>query len=339
MYKGNFPYSTLYDSPGSIFVVQSGTSLPIVTATYNDRNDGTGSSCKNALEPTAQGLIQAHTTVAATTGAINVSSYSVVLSNVCSGLTTKPCASNAECTGFGTCTVLGPGDNDGFADTNEVINLPVKFVNKSGVDVDDLSASLGTASPNIECITRPSILVGPLKNNEESNPAGYPSNPAGYLPFTFKVANVNRANVSDTLQATFTITVRSNRFDALTRATDITLDLDLNATGGAGSANLDEDFEAGFGHYTLEFLDANKKSLTASDGFRCQYSDPVGLNSERPRPRELLPGLRGRSYGRRERLARPQHDRGGGRQQGSCLLRQAVAAPWCPLPRHELAGT
>ena len=276
VYKGNFPYSTLYNSPGSLFVVQSGTSLPIVTATYNDRNDGTGSPCKNALEPTVQGLIQANTTVAATTGVVGVSSYTVVLSNVCSGLTTKPCATNADCTGGeGTCSVLGPGDNDGFADTNELINLVVKFVNKSGVDVDDLSASLGTASPNIECITRSSILVGSLKNAEESNPANY-------LPFRSRWPTSTERRVTDDLQAVFTVTVRSNKFDALTRATDITLDLDLNAAGGSGSANLDEDFEAGFGHYTLEFLDANKKSLTASNGFRCQYNDPGGLNSNSP---------------------------------------------------------
>ena len=42
VYKTNFPYSTLYNSPGSLFVVQSGTSAPVVTALYNDRNDGTG---------------------------------------------------------------------------------------------------------------------------------------------------------------------------------------------------------------------------------------------------------------------------------------------------------
>jgi hypothetical protein len=265
LYKGNSPYSTLYNSPGSLFVVQAGTSLPLVAATYIDRNDGTGSPCKNQIEPAMQGQLRASTTVAVNTGAISIGSYSVGLANVCSGLTTKTCASNADCTaGQGTCSVLGPGDNDEFADANELINLAVKFVNKSGLDVDDLTASLGTASPNIECITRASIFVGALKNQDESNPANY-------LPFQFKVANVNRAAVADLLQAKFTITMRSNKFDALTRATDITLDLDLNAAGGSGTVNLDEDFEAGFGHYTLEFLDAAKNSLHTSDGYRCQY--------------------------------------------------------------------
>ena len=95
-----------------------------------------------------QGQLRASTTVAVNTGAISIGSYSVGLANVCSGLTTKTCASNADCTaGQGTCSVLGPGDNDEFADANELINLAVKFVNKSGLDVDDLTASLGTAEP------------------------------------------------------------------------------------------------------------------------------------------------------------------------------------------------
>ena len=147
------------------------------------------------------------------------------------------------------------------------------FANKSGVDVDDLTATLGTTSPNVECITsaRPS--------SSAPSPTKSVSNPANYLPFQFKVANVNRSNLTEILQAKFTITVRSNKFDALTRATEITLDLDFNAAGGGGaSPSLYEDFEAGFGKFTLEFLDANKVSVSTSNGFRCQYNDPFGLN-------------------------------------------------------------
>jgi hypothetical protein len=274
VYKANFPYSTLYNSPGSLFVVQSGTAASIVTAVYSDRNDGTGSPCKNAQEPTVQGFITSNTTVGVTLGRVTVNSYSVVLSKVCSGLTTKACNSNADCTGFGTCSVAGPGDDDGFADSNELDNLVVVFANKSGVDVDDLTATLGTSSPNVECITRSAILVGSLKDKELSNPATY-------LPFQFKVANVNRSLVTDTLQAKFTVTVRSNKFDALTRATEITLDLDFNATGGGSPvASLYEDFESGFGKFTLQFLDKGLTSLAASNGYRCQYNDPLGLNGQ-----------------------------------------------------------
>jgi hypothetical protein len=275
VYKTNFPYSTLYNSPGTLFVVQSGTSAPVVTALYSDRNDGTGSPCKNALEPTVQGFVIASTTVNAVAGRVTVNSYTVALAKVCSGLTSKSCGSDLDCTGFGTCT-LSPGDDDGFADANELSNLIVVFANKSGLDVEDLTATLGTSSPNIECITRSAVVIGALPDKALSNPANY-------LPFQFKVGNVNRSNVADTLQAKFTVTIRSNKFDALTRATEITLDLDLNASGGGSpQPSLYEDFEAGFGKFTLQFLDANKFNLAASNGYRCQYNDPFALNSNSP---------------------------------------------------------
>jgi len=82
------------------------------------------------------------------------------------------------------------------------------------------------------------------------------------------------------------LTVRSNKFDALTRAVDIVIDLDLNAAGTAITSAFVEDFEnlpsAGFGKFTLDTLDANRHKTSgsnSSDGFRCQYNDPFALNS------------------------------------------------------------
>jgi hypothetical protein len=69
----------------------------------------------------------------------------------------------------------------------------------------------------------------------------------------------------------------------LTRAVDITIDLDLNASGTGTTSAFIEDFEnapgAGFGKFTLDTLDAGKKSVALSNGYRCQYNDPFGLNS------------------------------------------------------------
>ena len=281
VYKANFPYSTLYNSPGTLFVLQSGTSLPIVTARYVDRNDGTGSSCKNAIDPLVAGTIISTTTVAATSGLITLNSYAVGLSKVCSVLTTKTCLTNGDCVGGeGTCTGISPGDDDGFADANEVINLSIVLANKSGLDVDDITATLGTTSPNIECITRASTLVGSLKNKELSNPANY-------APFQFKVkSTVNRVDPFQTLQAKFTLTIRSSKFDALTRATEFTLDLDMNVSGGGSTVAFTEDFEniapfpGDFGKFTRELLDNNKRTRVLSKGFRCQYNNPFGINSQ-----------------------------------------------------------
>jgi len=308
VYKASFPYSTFYNSPGTLFVVQSGASAPVITARYEDRNDGTGSRCKNALDPTQQGFLTATTTVRVSVGRITVQSYKVNNVSVCSINTAKQCTVNADClAGEGLCnscsllvskpcdpaatsgtffctlstqgvctSTAGRGDPDGFADTNETINLQVQFANKSGVDVDDLTATLGTNSPNIECITRSAITVGSLANGAVSNVANYPA-------FQFKVGSVNRSTVAQILQATFTLTIRSNKFDALTRAVELTLDLDLNASGAATTSAFIEDFEnapaSGFGKFTLDTIDANKHTTAGSNGYRCQYNDPFALNS------------------------------------------------------------
>ena len=314
-YKANFPYSTFYDSPGTLFVAQSGTQAPVVRAIYVDRNDGTGSLCKNSLDPGKQGKLEADVPVTVTSGRITVQSYKVNNVSLCSltvGTTNKQCVTNADCVAGteglcnscslltakpcdpaatsgsqfctlatqGVCTsTAGRGDPDGFADTNETIALAVQFANKSGVDVDDLTATLGTNSPNIECVSRSAITVGSLANGALSNTANYP-------PFQFKVANVNRTSTSQVLQATFTLTMRSNKFDALTRATTITLDLDFNATGTPPASPFIEDFEvsSGLDKFTADTLDAGKNSMIGSLGYRCQYNDPFGLNNNAPFP-------------------------------------------------------
>lgn len=374
VYKGQFPYSTLYDSPGTLFVVQSGTQPPNIRSIYIDRNDGTGVACKSNLDPVKRGLLESDTTVTMNTGRITVNAYKVNLMSLCS-VSGRQCSANADCNGGtdlcyscsllatkpcdpyqtsgtnfctlasqGVCTptndractnpanlgavcttdancsnVIGActsrrGDADGFADTSETVALQVQFANKAGIDVDDLTATLGTNSPNIDCISRSAITVGTLANGALSVPrvcvvqatqlptattcttdndcvtagqkCGY-----NYLPFVFKIANVNRTSLSQVLQAPFTITMRSNKFDALTRATTLVLDLDLNASGSASTNAWLEDFEGvgGFpsGKFQLTTLDANKNSIPKSNGYRCQYNDPFGLNSNDPYPSNI----------------------------------------------------
>jgi hypothetical protein len=316
IYKTNFPYSTFYNSPGTLFAQQQGSAPPQITARYEDRNDGTGGRCKNALQPSQEGFVTATTDVHITSGRIAVQSYTVNNVSVCSINAAKQCTQNTDClageglcnscsllpakpcipgatsganaciTGQGVCTsTAGRGDPDGFADTNETIALAVAFTNKSGVDIDGLTATLGTASQNIECVTRATIFVGSLADGATSDPATYP-------PFQFKVANVNRTSVGQVLQAAFSITMRSSKFDALTRVETITLDLDFSVTGSATTSAFVEDFEnlpsAGLGKFTRDTLDAGRFSSQLSDGFRCQYVDPFGLNSFRESQRCFL---------------------------------------------------
>jgi hypothetical protein len=253
IYRGNLPYSSLYDSPGSIFVQISGTASPEVTATYEDRNDGTGARCANALSPDQQGFLAARTTIVVAAGRVDLREFTIALAPG------------------------SPGDDDGFADAGETIDMTVRLRNKSGLDLDDVVVGLGTTDPKIECIGVPIVPAGSVSSNADFTTS----------PFRFKVAGaplVQRTTVDEVLRAHFTVTLRSNKFDNLTRVTDIFIDLDLNVVGPLPATSpFVEDFEGtGLGKFTLMTLDAGKTSLALSDGYRCQYNDPFGPNSNSP---------------------------------------------------------
>jgi len=141
VYRGRLPYTTLYDSAGSIFVQTSGTANPEVTVTYEDRNDGTGARCANALSPAQQGFLVARTTIVVAAGRVDFRAVSVHLA---SG---------------------SPGDDDGFADAGETVDLVPTLINKSGLDLDDIVVGLGSTDPKIECISVPIVAAGSVLNN------------------------------------------------------------------------------------------------------------------------------------------------------------------------------
>jgi hypothetical protein len=253
VYKGRIPYTSVYDSPGAVFVQGTGSSNLEIQTSYEDRNDGTGARCANALDPSQRGILIARTTVAVAAGRIDFRSLVIELAPG------------------------SPGDDDGFADAGETIDMPVTLVNKSGLDLDDIVVSLLTDDSKIECISLPVVHAGAaLAGATFTTP-----------PFRFKVAGaplVERATVDDILRASFTILVRSNKFDLLTRSIDVAVDLDLDFAGMAPATSpFIEDFEeATLGKFTLMTLDAGKNSLVLSDGHRCQYSDPFGPNPNAP---------------------------------------------------------
>jgi hypothetical protein len=61
----------------------------------------------------------------------------------------------------------------------------------------------------------------------------------------------------------------------------ITLSLDLDTSSNSGLGTWFEDFEnpSGLGKFAPQSLDAGKNSLARSDGMRCQYNNPGGVNS------------------------------------------------------------
>jgi hypothetical protein len=249
-YAGRFPYSLLYDSPGTLFVQGDGTASPEIVATYDDRDDGTGVRCANALSPAARGFLQARTTVVVTAGRIDFRGATLALAPG------------------------SPGDDDGFADADETLDLAVTLLNKSGLDLDDVVVSLETTDPTIACISRPVVAGGSVVVGAAFTPP----------PFRVKVAGapvVQRTSVGQILRATFRVLVRSDKFDSLTRTTEFSIDLDLNQAGPIPpSKPFIEDFEgADLGKFTLMTLDAGKTTLALSDGYRCQYNDPNRCSS------------------------------------------------------------
>jgi hypothetical protein len=177
-----------------------------------------------------------------------------------------------------TITLVGTapanGDNDGFADADETIDLAVTLINKTGMDLDGVVATFSTGSSTIECVSKSQVVIGAV-------PAGATVTAP---PFRFKVAGaatVNRINIDQAIQAAFDVAVHATQFNALERPIAFNLPLDLSASGGSGANPWVEDFEIGgsnFGKFTLQNLDGGKNTLALSDGMRCQYNDPDAPN-------------------------------------------------------------
>jgi hypothetical protein len=257
VYRGSLPISMAYNSFGVLFLNQQGGNAPTITANYFDRNilaGGPDTICPNDQDLGRRGTVVATTSVFVPAGKL-------ILKGV---------------------RLVDNGDGDAFADTNETVQAFVTLINKSTLDLDDVKLGLVTTSTQIDCISRPFVDLGSMAavDNPQTNGVDEREKETP-IPFLFHVgSNVNRTNVNDLLQATFSITATSEKFDVLTRDTTFTIDLDYSASGGGSPTTYSEGFESGtFGTFTSMSLDEGKASNTLSNGFRCQYNDPDGPNS------------------------------------------------------------
>jgi hypothetical protein len=99
------------------------------------------------------------------------------------------------------------------------------------------------------------------------------------VPLSFRVAGVARTTPEEELTAVFDVLIWGV-FDVLTRPQQMTVDLDLDVSGGLFPTDYTEGFEGGgFGSFTTMTLDVGKASNALSDGHRCQYNDPDFVNS------------------------------------------------------------
>ncbi|HEX6852516.1 MAG TPA: hypothetical protein VF139_14050 [Candidatus Polarisedimenticolaceae bacterium] len=250
VWKGSIPISNSFNADGVVYIAQSGTDAPTVRASYIDRDDGSGNVCKTSstglIAEETLGTVETATSVLASTGRIAVENV----------------------------RITDNGDGDGFADTNETVTVFVTLRNRTGIALDNVSATLNTSSSRIECISVSTTTFGSLANNQAAE------NPIG---FTFKVGNVSRTAVTDDFNARFSLAVRALQLDGSSRPLEFSLPLDLNASGGGTLATFQEQFDgAGLVGWTAGKFNVAQGSLAASNGYRCQYNDPNALNSNAP---------------------------------------------------------
>ncbi|HEX5044808.1 MAG TPA: hypothetical protein VFV75_18055 [Candidatus Polarisedimenticolaceae bacterium] len=163
------------------------------------------------------------------------------------------------------------GDNDGFADPHETVNVFLTLRNVSDTPRSGVKVAITSDDPRVDCVLTSVAAFGSLGARETRE---------GVVPVSFRVAGVARATPEEELTATLNVLIWGDDFDALTRPQQVTVDLDLNVSGGVLSTSFTEGFEgAGFGSFTTMSLDVGRESLVASDGHRCQYNDPDFENS------------------------------------------------------------
>jgi hypothetical protein len=256
-FRGTVTLSSSYAVPGSLFIAASGATNPTLRVLYRDNDDGTGNPCQNNVSTDNWGRVQQD--VAVFLDQANIYVTRVFLDDT----------PNPDCPAC---------DGDGWADNSERVLLAVELNNKSDANFTGLSVRMSTNDPDVECILRPFIDFGDLgpRDTRRSTDA-----------FELLISeNARRADVNDDLSATLVFSMESNEFDVTFVPQSVTIDLDLDATGGAGPTEFFEGFEgAGYGQFTTmnlnEFLKPpeadptnNPLGVIAADGYRCQYSDP-----------------------------------------------------------------
>ena len=138
------------------------------------------------------------------------------------------------------------GDEDGWADTSETVEMRLTVYNRMGGDLTGLVARLSTDDPKIACITDPIVEIGDLGTRETRTTTE---------AFTFLVADMNRASTAEDFSVTFEVAISAVQFAALPEPQTVTLDLDLDAASGSEPTTYFESFETGFGSFTTMHID------------------------------------------------------------------------------------
>jgi len=158
------------------------------------------------------------------------------------------------------------GDGDGFADTNETVRTRIGLKNATGSVLSRATLHVSSTSPALACLGRRTVALGTLEPDE-----------VRAIELVFTVGDVDRESLGldalGPLSAAIDLRVVSDSLTDETSPPSIVLDLDLDASGGAGPRTFAESFESGLGAFEIENLDFGRHG-PAADGYRCQYHDP-----------------------------------------------------------------
>ncbi len=156
------------------------------------------------------------------------------------------------------------GDQDGFADTNETVDVFFTLLNRTDTNLTGVQARIIASDPKIDCVDQV-VAVGSVAAHSNAAP----------VSFRFKVdSQANRSAPTQDYAVTFDLLFTSNELTNPFSQT-LTLDLDLDVLGPAAPTNaFAEGFEAGFGSFTFQNIDDSRASNFSSHGYRCQYNSP-----------------------------------------------------------------
>ncbi|HJQ99546.1 MAG TPA: hypothetical protein VJ826_14620 [Candidatus Polarisedimenticolaceae bacterium] len=184
------------------------------------------------------------------------------------------------------------GDHDGYADTNETVELWLTVKNTTAQPLTGVTASISLNGAPTVCIVDGTASIGDVA-------AG--ATIVAPEPFVFHVGvGQDRALLGLTptgaLTATFDLGVIGAPASPIPYPSRFVFDLDLDAPGSGASTTIVEDFESGgFGLFTIQNLDFGLHTPATPqtgpvNGYRCQYYEPYCHTSTDCDFSEYVPG-------------------------------------------------
>lgn len=170
-------------------------------------------------------------------------------------------------------TLSDNGDHDGFADTNETVEIRITVRNDTGAPLSGLVAILTGTGGRETCVLDATSTLGDVAPGEIVEAAD---------PFVLHVApDVERGGAYEHLTATFEVTLAATGASPVAHPAILDLDLDLDADPVGPPSVTSESFEGpgGFGSFEVQNLDLGlhddaDAEFGAADGWRCQYHEP-----------------------------------------------------------------